>query len=79
MLLVGLVGLLIGCQTPTVSSPCPRDTHWEVGEMQMLERYWEEVVEAFDYNTFEGPQTNLYIWERLDGLERYCYQMRRDD
>ena len=79
MLLAGLAGLLTGCQTPTVSSPCPRDTYWKSGEMQMLERYWEAVVEAFDYTTFEGPQNNTYIWERLNALERYCWQMRRKD
>jgi len=73
MLLILLA--LLGCQSPTINKPCPRDGFWD--GLTMRPGYRAEAAEAFQIRDGKGTRFAL-MHARLNALERYCYQMRQE-
>jgi hypothetical protein len=78
--MVVLVALFAaGCQGPLPRpsrAPCPRSAFWEEG-MIPRDEYTFALANLFDFDEGGSPQRGLFVFERLDTLEKYCYQTSR--
>jgi hypothetical protein len=75
MLPVVLAALLLaGCATPTTGR-CERALYFSKG-MVTTEEYARALRETFELSSTGKPTRNVFVWDRLSGLERYCWQMR---
>lgn len=70
---------LTGCQTPIVINhkDCPRAAVWENG-LNQTQEYAQAIADTFAF--VDGkPTRGQLVNERLNNLEKYCYQMRFKD
>lgn len=65
----------MACQTIQVNEPCPRSQYWLPDSLMARPSYAQALQETFDYRNgvaYRNPE----IFERIDELEEYCWQMR---
>jgi len=74
---MGVVALAVlfavGCASS--SGSCERAAFWDK-EWKPKAEYAQALYDAFHYADNGKPQTNPYVAERLNDLEKFCYQLR---
>jgi hypothetical protein len=68
---------LIGCKSPIYAPKidCPRKSVW-FKEWKAKEPYKESIHNAFKLDMNGKPTVGIVAFDRLNALEKYCYQMR---